>query len=77
MTPLPTLLGAAAELVAWRLDNASHAPTWDSGRGAFLNGGRWSSKGVSAVYCALDPAAAVLEVAVHKTFGILNTVPYV
>ena len=30
-----------------------------------------------AVYCSLDPATAILEVAVHKTFGVLDTVPHV
>jgi RES domain-containing protein len=56
------------ELVAWRLDQAIYAPTWDSREGAFRVGGRWNSKGIRAVYCSLDPAAATLEVAVHKGF---------
>ncbi|MBV9906287.1 MAG: RES domain-containing protein, partial [Hyphomicrobiales bacterium] len=53
------------------------AASWDSGEGAFREGGRWNSKGVRTVYCALDPATAILEVAVHKGFKILDTVPYV
>ena len=76
MTPLPAALGGA-ELVAWRLDAAQHAAIWDSGAGAFRLGGRWNSKGVKAVYCSLDPATAVLEVAVHKGFRTLDTVPHV
>ena len=40
-------------------------------------GGRWSSRGVRAVYAALDPATAILEVAVHKTFAALDAVPHV
>lgn len=76
MTPLPPPLGAA-ELVAWRLDRKEHAETWDSGTGSFLEGGRWNSKGVAAVYCAIDPATAVLEVAVHKGFKALDTVAHV
>ena len=76
MTPLPGPLGGA-ELLAWRLDTAIHAATWDSGEGAFLAGGRWNSRGVRAVYCAIDPAAAILEVAVHKGFRALDTVPHV
>ena len=30
-----------------------------------------------AVYCALDPATAILEIAVHKGFKTLNAVPHV
>lgn len=40
-------------------------------------GGRWNSKGVRAVYCSTDPATAILEVAVHKGFRTLDTVPFV
>lgn len=40
-------------------------------------GGRWSSRGVRAVYASLDPATAILEVAVHKTFRVLDTVSHV
>lgn len=76
MTPLPSLLGGIG-LVGWRLDQAIHASTWDSGEGAFRQGGRWNSKGVRAVYCSLDPATAILEVAVHKTFRVLDMVPHV
>jgi RES domain-containing protein len=74
--PPPPPLGAA-ELVAWRLDEASHAATWDSGEGAYRVGGRWNSKGVRAVYCSTDPATAILEVAVHKGFKALDTVRHV
>ena len=52
MTPLPAALGGG-EVVAWRLDDARFAATWDSGEGAYLLGGRWNSPGVRAVYCAL------------------------
>lgn len=76
MTPLPAALGGT-ELVGWRLDRKKHAPTWDSGEGAFLYGGRWNSDGVRAVYCAIDPATAILEVAVHKGFHVLDTDPHV
>jgi RES domain-containing protein len=40
-------------------------------------GGRWNSKAVRAVYCSIDPATAILEVAVHKGFKALDTVPHV
>jgi RES domain-containing protein len=76
VTPLPALLGGD-ELVAWRLDKKVYAATWDSGEGSFKDGGRWSSKGVRAVYCSIDPATAVLEVAVHKSFKTLDTVPHI
>lgn len=76
MISLPPLLGGS-DLVAWRLDDARHAQTWDSGEGAFRVGGRWNSRGVRAVYCSLDPSTAILEVAVHKGFRTLDTVPHV
>lgn len=76
MTPLPAALGGSG-LVAWRLDQVVHAGAWDSGEGAYLAGGRWNSKGVRAVYCSLDPSTAILEVAVHKGFKALDTVPHV
>jgi RES domain-containing protein len=76
LTPLPPPLGPA-ELVAWRLDEAQYGAIWDSGEGPFRFGGRWNSKGVRAVYCSLDPATAILEVAVHKGFRTLDTVPHV
>jgi RES domain-containing protein len=77
MTTLPAALGGGSGLLFWRLDHQNRAPTWDSGEGAFRVGGRWNSKGVRAVYCALDPATAILEVAVHKGFKVLDTVPHV
>jgi RES domain-containing protein len=76
LTPLPASLGGS-ELVAWRLDRATFAGTWDSGEGAYRVGGRWNSKGVRAVYCSIDPATAILEVAVHTGFKALDTVPHV
>ena len=76
MTPLPGALGGSA-LVAWRLDDALYASTWASGEGSYRVGGRWNSAGVRAVYAAIDPATAILEVAVHKGFHTLDTVPFV
>lgn len=77
MRPLPAALGGGNELVAWRLDAAQYAPSWDSGEGAFQFGGRWNNRRVRAVYCSLDPATAILEVAVHKGFAVLDTVAHV
>ena len=76
MCPLPAPLGKGP-VVAWRVDYALRAATWDSGKGAELAGGRWNPEGFAAVYCSIDPAAAILEVAVHKTFSVLDTVAHV
>jgi len=76
VTPLPPPLGTG-EIVAWRLDQTAFAAAWDGGEGAFRAGGRWNSRGVRAVYTALDPATAILEVAVHKGFAALDTVAHV
>lgn len=75
MMPLPAPLGGT-DLLAWRLDEKRHAPTWDSGEGAYRVGGRWNSRGVRCVYCSLDPSTAILEVAVHKGFNALNAVAH-
>jgi RES domain-containing protein len=75
VTPLPVPLGGS-ELVAWRLDRELYATTWDSGEGSYREGGRWSGKGVRAVYCSIDPATAILEVAVHKGFKTLDIVAH-
>ena len=77
MKALPAALGGDGVLVVWRLDQQMRAATWDSGEGAFREGGRWNSRGVRVVYCSLDPATAILEVAVHKGFKVLDTVPFV
>lgn len=74
--PLPGPLGGT-ELIAWRLDASQFAPTWDSGEGAYRFGGRWSSRGTRAVYCALDASTTILEIAVHRGFKRMDTVPHV
>ena len=76
MTPLPPPLGTG-ELVAWRLDEARFGPSWESGEGSYRYGGRWNSPGIRAVYCSLDPACAILELAAHKGFKALDTVAHV
>ena len=76
MAPLPQPLGQGG-LRLWRLDQQRHAATWFTGEGAFRVGGRWNRPGVRAVYASLDPATAVLEVAVHKGFDVLDTAPHV
>ena len=79
MTPLPAAIdpATAAELVVWRLDDARHADTWDSGIGAAQVGGRWNPKGLRAVYCSIDPATCLVEAAVHRGFEVLDTRPHV
>lgn len=74
MTPLDLSRKA---LMLWRLDAKRFKQTWDSGIGSRNAGGRWNSKGVSVVYCSLDPATTILESAVHKGFDTLDTVPHV
>ena len=76
MTPLPGALGGT-QLIGWRLDQKKFASTWDSGEGAYRSGARWNSKGVYAVYCSIDPATAILEMAVHKGFNVLDTQPHI
>jgi RES domain-containing protein len=76
VTPPPAALGGT-DLVAWRLDDARFASTWHGGEGAYRFGGRWSSRGVRAVYCSIDPATTILEVAVHKGFDTLDAVAHV
>jgi RES domain-containing protein len=76
VTPLPPLDRGGAPVVGWRLDLRVHASNWDSGEGAFRVGGRWNNPGVRAVYASLDPATAIMEVAVHKGFVPLDTVPH-
>jgi len=76
MMTLPGALGGG-EILGWRLDRSDFAPSWDSGEGAYRFGGRWNSKGRRVVYASLDASTSILEVAVHKTFKALDTVPHV
>jgi RES domain-containing protein len=75
LTPFPPQLSAPVR--AWRIDQKKHATAWSSGIGAYGSGGRWTPKGVKAVYCSLDAATAIIEVAVHKGFRALDIVPHV
>ena len=72
---LPQALGGQG-LVAWRLETTRHLLTWTTGEGAFQVGGRWSSAGHRVIYTSLNPATAILEVAVHKGMAVLDTVPH-
>jgi len=42
-----------------------------SGRGAYLAGGRWNSKGVAIVYTGESRALCLTEVAVHIPYGTI------
>ena len=68
---------AAGPPHAWRLDLPQHSSAWDSGVASAKVGGRWNPVGYPVVYCSADPATAILEVAVHKGFAVLDTVPHV
>lgn len=61
---------------AWRIDPESHAAAWDTGAGAFRSGGRWNSVGQACVYASLDASTAIVEVAVHKGFHVLDSLPH-
>ncbi len=79
MTPLPAALlkgPNAKTFVAWRLERSDFAATWSGGFGAQKVGGRWSPRGRAVIYTSLDPATAILEVAVHKGFPALDAVPH-
>lgn len=76
MIPLPLCLGGTGELTGWTLQDARYAATWNSGVGSATYGGRWNSIGRRVLYAALDPSTAILEVAVHKGFKVLNTVAH-
>ncbi len=74
MMPLPWVAGSP---LAWRLDLQAHGSAWDSGGGSAKIGGRWTPVGYPVVYCSADPATAILEVAVHKGFPVLDALPHV
>ena len=76
MNSLPPPLGSG-EIHFWRIDLRPYAPTWDSGEGARIFGGRWTPKDMAVVHAALDPATAILELAVHKGVRALDTEPHI
>lgn len=50
---------------AWRIVKVKHAATAFDGEGARLNGGRWNSVGVRAVYVSVTKSLAALETLAH------------
>lgn len=49
----------------WRIEKAKYASAAPTGEGARLTGGRWTSPGSPAIYCAAHLSLAILEVLVH------------
>jgi RES domain-containing protein len=77
VTPLPAALGGG-ELMAWLAGTGDISRgLGQSAEGAYRAGGRWNSRGLRAVYRSIDPATAILEVAVHKGLKALDIVPHV
>ena len=74
MSISPNLTGA---LLGWQLDALAYASSWSSGAGAQKFGGRWHPKGMPSVHARFDAATAILEVAVHKSFPVVDTVTHV
>ena len=50
--------------------------TWETAKGAFLVGGRWSSAGRRVIHTSLDPSTAIVEAGLHKRFDTLDTVAH-
>ncbi len=77
MTPLPLEAETGGHLTCWRLEREIYFTGWEEGEGSYLVGGRFSSKGRRVIYTSLEPSTAILEVAVHKGFHVLDTDPHV
>lgn len=63
--------------VLWRVEKAKYAGSARSGEGARLVGGRWTSPGHPAIYCAGHLSLAILEVLVHAPGPRQRLVPRV
>lgn len=57
-------------MIVFRLCRKNYANDL-SGRGAEINGGRWNSKGVSALYTSSSRALCAIEIIVHIPAGIV------
>ena len=51
--------------VIWRIEKAKRAASATSGEGGRVAGGRWTSPGYPAIYCAEHLSLAIVEVLVH------------
>ena len=65
------------KLLVWRLDQQIHAANWDSGEGAFRKAAVGTARASAPSTAPSTPRPPILEVAVHKGFKVLDTVPYV
>ncbi len=52
-------------MTLWRIVKASRVSSAFDGEGARLNGGRWNSPGLSAVYASATKSLSLLEILVH------------
>ncbi|MBM3822344.1 MAG: RES domain-containing protein [Verrucomicrobia bacterium] len=57
---------------AWRIVKRKHAAAAFDGEGARLNGGRWNSVGVRAVYVSVTKSLAALETLVHLKLPVTS-----
>ncbi|MFT4093611.1 MAG: RES family NAD+ phosphorylase [Niabella sp.] len=48
-----------------------------SGKGAWMNGGRWNSEGRFALYASVSRALALLEILAHAPAKMLTIKPYI
>jgi RES domain-containing protein len=51
--------------IIWRIEKTKYAAVASKGDGARIAGGRWTSPGLPAIYCAEHLSLAILEVLVH------------
>jgi RES domain-containing protein len=61
----------------WRIEKSKYADVAKTGEGARRVGGRWTSPGRPAVYCAQRLSLAILEVLVHAPNPCERRVPRV
>jgi RES domain-containing protein len=63
-------------LLLYRIAQEAYAADF-SGKGAWLNGGRWNSEGHFALYTSESRALALLETLAHVPAKMLNIKPYI
>ncbi|HEY8712733.1 MAG TPA: RES family NAD+ phosphorylase [Thermoanaerobaculia bacterium] len=52
-------------ITSWRITTVEYAASAFDGKGAFVNGGRWNSRGVRMIYTPSSAALAALELLVR------------
>ncbi len=62
-------------MILYRISNANYSKDL-SGKGAALFGGRWNSKGNSAIYLSSHVSLALLEILVNYTYEQLNQIQF-